>query len=107
MEAMEKVVAMAQDPSAADNTAVLVQAMAHLPGWDEKNFQVKNKAESSPVKQPRCLSGFAQGRCVVGLLTRSVLFDLIWPCRSWPSSLRLSALVLPTPPSPSVRHWWP
>lgn len=37
---MDRVVALAQDPSAADNTAVLVQAMAHLPGWDEKNFQV-------------------------------------------------------------------
>lgn len=40
LEAMDKVVALAQDSSAADNTAVLVQAMAHLPGWDEKNFQV-------------------------------------------------------------------
>ena len=37
---MEKVVSLAQEPAAADNTVVLVQAMAHLPGWDEKNFQV-------------------------------------------------------------------
>lgn len=39
LEAMERVVALAQEPAAADNTAVLVQAVAHLPGWDEKNFQ--------------------------------------------------------------------
>lgn len=45
LEAMEKVVALAQDPSAADNTAVLVQAMTHLPGWDEKNFQVGSMQE--------------------------------------------------------------
>jgi hypothetical protein len=37
---MERVVALAQEPNAADNTTVLVQSMAHLPGWDEKNFQV-------------------------------------------------------------------
>lgn len=40
LEAMERVVALAQEPNAADNTTVLVQSMAHLPGWDEKNFQV-------------------------------------------------------------------
>jgi hypothetical protein len=39
---MERVVAISQEPAAADNTAVLVQSMAHLPGWDEKNFQASN-----------------------------------------------------------------
>jgi hypothetical protein len=37
---MDRVVALAQDPSAADNVATLVQSMAYLPGWEEKNFQV-------------------------------------------------------------------
>lgn len=41
LEAMDRVVALSQEPGAADNTAVLVQAMAHLPSWDEKNFQVR------------------------------------------------------------------
>jgi len=42
LEAMEVVVNLAQQPAAADNSAVFVQAMAHVPGWDEKNFQASD-----------------------------------------------------------------
>lgn len=42
LEAMEEVVNLAQQPAAADNAVVFVQAMAHLPGWDEKNFQASD-----------------------------------------------------------------
>lgn len=58
LEAMDRVVALAQDSSAADNTATLVQSMAYLPSWDEKNFQVRpdqhmSKHSSSPAEQPQ------------------------------------------------------
>eukprot|EP00775_Hariotina_reticulata_P007310 gene7310-7523_t len=39
LEAMEAVVAKAQGPEASDAAVLLTQSMAHLPGWDEKNFQ--------------------------------------------------------------------
>jgi uncharacterized protein YhhL (DUF1145 family) len=41
LEAMEAVVAKAQAPEAADCVQTLVQGVAHLPGWDDKNFQVR------------------------------------------------------------------
>lgn len=38
---MEMVLARASDPSVtASSGSGLVQAMSHLPGWGEKNFQV-------------------------------------------------------------------
>lgn len=40
LEAMDVVLARAQAPDAAEHAALLAQAMAHVPGWDEKNFQV-------------------------------------------------------------------
>jgi uncharacterized protein YhhL (DUF1145 family) len=40
LEAMESVVAKAQAPEAAECVQTLVQGVAHLPGWDDKNFQV-------------------------------------------------------------------
>lgn len=40
LEAMETVVARAQEPDAAGFAAVLAQCMAHVPGFDDKNFQV-------------------------------------------------------------------
>ncbi|KAF6262791.1 armadillo-type protein [Scenedesmus sp. NREL 46B-D3] len=43
LEAMESVVAKAQDPEAAGNVQTLVQGMAHLPGWEDKNFQVMSR----------------------------------------------------------------
>jgi hypothetical protein len=50
---MEAVVAKAQDPGAADAAVLLTQVVAHLPGWDEKNFQVHGKA----LKQQSCKQG--------------------------------------------------
>ncbi|WIA40847.1 hypothetical protein OEZ86_004518 [Tetradesmus obliquus] len=43
LEAMETVVAKAQAPEAADCVQTLVQGVAHLPGWDDKNFQVLSR----------------------------------------------------------------
>ncbi|WIA20537.1 hypothetical protein OEZ85_004931 [Tetradesmus obliquus] len=43
LEAMETVVAKAQAPEAADCVQPLVQGVAHLPGWDDKNFQVLSR----------------------------------------------------------------
>lgn len=33
--------AQAQAPDAADMCSMLVQSMQHVPGWDDKNFQVR------------------------------------------------------------------
>jgi hypothetical protein len=41
LEAMEAVVAKAQEPGAGGAAQQLVQALAQVPGWDEKNFQVR------------------------------------------------------------------
>jgi hypothetical protein len=37
---MEAVVAKAQEPGVGGAAQQLVQALAQIPGWDEKNFQV-------------------------------------------------------------------
>jgi hypothetical protein len=39
--AMESVVQKVQSREFSNQASVLVQGMAHLPGWDEKNFQVR------------------------------------------------------------------
>lgn len=38
---MEMVVSRVQEGSMAEHCSTLVQSMAHLPGWAEKNFQVR------------------------------------------------------------------
>jgi hypothetical protein len=37
---MDAVVARAQEPGVGGVAQPLVQALAQIPGWDEKNFQV-------------------------------------------------------------------
>ncbi|GFH15735.1 protein MOR1, partial [Haematococcus lacustris] len=43
LEAMDSLAARAAEGSLAASCTVVVQAMAHLPGWSEKNFQVMAK----------------------------------------------------------------
>lgn len=45
LEAMEIVVAKAQEPDAAGYASVLAQCMAHVPGFDDKNFQVCSRGQ--------------------------------------------------------------
>lgn len=40
---MDAVVAKAQEPGAGGVAQPLVQSLAQVPGWDEKNFQVSAK----------------------------------------------------------------
>lgn len=40
LEGMEAVLARARQADMGEHCSVLVQTMAHLPGWEEKNFQV-------------------------------------------------------------------
>eukprot|EP00967_Tisochrysis_lutea_P061870 scaffold79348_cov34-Tisochrysis_lutea.AAC.1 len=41
LDTMEVVVGRVQEGSMGEHCSTLVQAMAHLPGWAEKNFQVR------------------------------------------------------------------
>lgn len=42
LDAMERMVAFVGGPGvAASSGSTIVQAMAHIPGWGEKNFQVR------------------------------------------------------------------
>lgn len=51
-------VAKAQDADAAGYAALLAQSVAHVPGWDEKNFQVSMACwpDEPPV---HCIAAFA------------------------------------------------
>jgi hypothetical protein len=39
-DSMDVLVAKAQEPEAGGLAQLLVQGLAHIPGWDDKNFQV-------------------------------------------------------------------
>jgi hypothetical protein len=48
LETMELMVTKAQDPDAEALAPLLCQGMAHLPGWEEKNFQVRDGTSMRP-----------------------------------------------------------
>jgi hypothetical protein len=50
LEAMETVVAKAQSPEAAECVQTLAQGVANLPGWDDKNFQVRSSVKKHDMK---------------------------------------------------------
>jgi hypothetical protein len=54
LEAMESVAAKAQAPEAAECVQTLVQGVAHLPGWDDKNFQVRGGYELHLKHHQKC-----------------------------------------------------
>jgi hypothetical protein len=78
---MERVVAITQEPAAADNTAVLVQSMAHLPGWDEKNFQASVSAYVPAGHTCALLLGCADPLPQRGVLLATAPAQLV-PCES-------------------------
>ncbi|GMH42322.1 hypothetical protein BSKO_10241 [Bryopsis sp. KO-2023] len=43
MEALDAIIAAAKDMEIPPNTRVIVNAVSHLPGWTEKNFQVMSR----------------------------------------------------------------
>lgn len=57
LDAMDKVLAGVRDGSVLDSCSVVVQGMAHIPGWNEKNFQVRMHLHwSRGIQIPTCLS---------------------------------------------------
>ncbi|PNH12606.1 Protein MOR1 [Tetrabaena socialis] len=83
LDAMERVASRAGEPAtAASSGSMLVQAMSHLPGWGEKNFQVMAKqfevlravAASCPTFGKR--EAFA---CITGLIDKMADMKLKQP----------------------------
>lgn len=66
LEAMDAVVARAQGPGAEEHAVLLVQAMAHLPGWDEKNFQVMAR-QFDVIRAAAGHAGFGRSEALVAV----------------------------------------
>lgn len=77
LEAMDTVVAKTQEPDAASYASVLTQCMAHLPGFEDKNFQVGSWKPCTHRTPTGCYTqSQLAGQAVCGYLMQCVLLEL-------------------------------